>query len=296
MFAASASADDLTHSEPVVAPSAGRYVIAPADQPRNVISFISSRTGMTVKRPSIGAEGFVLDHYDRAAIESHLHAVGDKLLSAFGANPPYAVFSDSLEDYGSDWTPKLLDEFQRRRGYDLRPHLLALIGDAGPETAAVRHDWGQTLSELANENYLVPIHAWAPGASHPVPLADLRISACDAYRAIASKIYPRARAKRHLQMGREFSDTRWAASAGHLFHHPVISSEAWTWLHSPVFRATPVDMKAEADLHFLQGLNQLTSEATAGPTRRPWLANPDGACMPRPPSTHTTRGSSRCPI
>ncbi len=38
---------------------------------------------------------------------------------------------------------------------------------------------------------------------------------------------------------------------------PVTSSETWTWLHSPVFRATPLDMKAEADIHFLQGINQL---------------------------------------
>jgi hypothetical protein len=57
-------------------------------------------------------------------------------------------------------------------------------------------------------------------------------------------------------MWRQFSDLRWAASAGHLFGRPVISSETWTWLHSPAFRATPLDMKAEADLHFLQGINQ----------------------------------------
>src|SRR5262249_52964616 len=36
-----------------------------------VIFFISSRTGMTVKRPAVGAEGFVLDHYDQNAIETH---------------------------------------------------------------------------------------------------------------------------------------------------------------------------------------------------------------------------------
>ena len=57
-------------------------------------------------------------------------------------------------------------------------------------------------------------------------------------------------------MWREFSDTRWAASAGHLLHRPVISSETWTWLHSPSFSATPLDMKAEADTFFLQGINQ----------------------------------------
>ena len=53
------------------------------------------------------------------------------------------------------------------------------------------------------------------------------------------------------------SSTRWATSASHLYGRPVTSSETWTWLHSPVFRATPLDMKAEADLHFLQGINQL---------------------------------------
>ena len=56
---------------------------------------------------------------------------------------------------------------------------------------------------------------------------------------------------------RHFTSTRWATSASHLYDKPVTSSETWTWLHSPVFRATPLDMKAEADLHFLQGVNQL---------------------------------------
>ena len=37
----------------------------------------------------------------------------------------------------------------------------------------------------------------------------------------------------------------------------MTSSETWTWLHSPVFRASPLDVKAEADLHFLIGINQL---------------------------------------
>ena len=53
------------------------------------------------------------------------------------------------------------------------------------------------------------------------------------------------------------SQLRYATSMAHVFGHNVASSETWTWLHSPVFRATPLDMKAEADLHFLQGVNQL---------------------------------------
>ena len=83
----------------------------PDAAPTGAIFFISSRTGMTVKRPAVGAEGFVLDHYDQQAIQTHLHAVGDRLMQAFGDHPPYAIFSDSLEDYESDWTPDLLQEF-----------------------------------------------------------------------------------------------------------------------------------------------------------------------------------------
>ena len=56
---------------------------------------------------------------------------------------------------------------------------------------------------------------------------------------------------------RTLSATRWASSASHLFGKPVTSSETWTWLHSPAFRATPLDLKAEADQHFLSGINQL---------------------------------------
>src|SRR5262249_16017245 len=120
-------------------------------------------TGQQVKRAASGAEGFVLDHYSRAAIDQHLRTTGDHLMQAFGANPPYAVFSDSLEVYASDWTPDLLAEFQKRPAYGRKPLLPARVGDIGPKTADIRHDWGQTLTELAEERYLAPLREWAHG-------------------------------------------------------------------------------------------------------------------------------------
>jgi hypothetical protein len=200
----------------------------------------------------VGAEGFVLDHYDPSDIGNHLQTVAEKLLAAAGPNPPYAVFSDSLEVYASDWTPNFPDEFRRRRGYDLAPYLAALVTDIGPKTMELRHDWGKTLSELADANYLTPIREWA--ARHGTR-----------FRSQTYGIPPvtlSSNALVDLPEGegwqwRRFSATRWAASASHLYGRPVTSSETWTWLHSPVFRATPLDMKAEADLHFLQGINQL---------------------------------------
>lgn len=242
--------------EVAVGPGARLQLRDGSGSARVVTFFVSSRTGMMVKRAAQGATGFVLDHYDAAATRNHLVAVGDRLLSAFGDHPPYAVFSDSLEDYGSDWTPELLAEFRKRRGYDLTPFLPALVGEMGPETAAIRHDWGETLTELANENYLRPLEEWAGRHGTklrsqtygypPVTLASNRLVDL-----------PEGEGKATITMWRAFSDTRWAASAGHLFGKNVISSETWTWLHSPAFRATPLDMKAEADLHFLQGINQL---------------------------------------
>ena len=234
---------------------------------REVLFFISSRTGMMVKRAAVGAEGFVLDHYDRAAVDHYLRAVGDRLLSAFDAAPPYAVFCDSLEVYESDWTGDFLEAFGARRGYDLRPLLPALVLDAGPAAAAIRHDWGQTLTELLNERFLAPVQDWSRRhgtrfrlQGYGIPPATISSNAGIDLPEGEGAQWKTLRA------------SRWAASIGHLYDRPVISSETWTWLHSPTFMATPLDMKAEADLHFLQGVNQLIGHG--------WPYTADGVAFP----------------
>ena len=220
--------------------------------PHVVLFFISSRTGQQVKRAAVGAEGFVLDHFSMEAIQNHIQHVADPLIAACGPNVPYSVFSDSLEVYESDWTPKLLDEFRARRGYDLTPHLPELAAGTTPEAADVRYDWGRTLAELIDEHYLTPLNTWARehhtkfrSQSYGSPAVTLSSNALvDLPEGEGS------------QWHSGFSFTRWATSASHVYGRPVTSSETWTWLHSPSFRATPLDMKAEADTFFLQGINQ----------------------------------------
>jgi len=218
-----------------------------------VLFFISSRTGMQVKRPAVGAEGYVLNHLDRAATERYLKNVGDRLMQAFGSNPrPYAVFCDSLEVYGQDWTSDFLEEFKKRRGYDLKPYLPALVTEFGPKTLEIRHDWGRTLTELFNERFVMPLHYWAQRNHTLLRMQDYGIPAA----ALSSNAYIDLPEGEGPQW-KIVRATRWASSASHLYGHQVTSSETWTWLHSPVFRATPLDMKAEADRHFLVGINQL---------------------------------------
>jgi hypothetical protein len=220
--------------------------------PHVAVFFISSRTGQQVKRAAVGAEGFVLDHFSMEAIQNHIQHVADPLIAACGANVPYSVFSDSLEVYESDWTPKLLDEFRARRGYDLTPHLPELAAGASSEAADVRYDWGRTLAELIDEHYLTPLNSWA--REHHTKFRS------QSYGSPAVTLSSNALVDLPEGEGSQwhggFSYTRWATSASHVYGRPITSSETWTWLHSPSFRATPLDMKAEADTFFLQGINQ----------------------------------------
>jgi hypothetical protein len=220
--------------------------------PAPVVFFIASRTGMKVKRAAVGAEGYVLDHYDAAAVDKFIRTVAEPEFAACGPNIPYSVFCDSLEVFNTDWTPALLDEFRQRRGYDLVSHLPALIADDGPKTADIRRDWGRTLTEIFDDHFVAPIQSWA--SDHGT---RFRIQAYGTPPAALFSYADAALPEGEGDGWKTFRPTRWAASASHLLGRPVTSSETWTWLHSPVFRATPLDMKAAADTYFLQGSNQL---------------------------------------
>jgi hypothetical protein len=231
--------------------------------PSEVWVFIAGRTGMMVKRAAVGAEGYVLDHYDRGALQAHLDAVGTPLLDALGDTPPATIFCDSLEVFGSDWTPDLLTEFRRRRGYDLRPHLGAIAAGTDARAIALRQDWGRTLGELYEERFLAPLAEWTHARGSKLRIQGYGIPPA----TLASNRLADLTDGEGAQW-KTITPARWASSANHLFDRPVTASETWTWLHSPSFAATPLDLKAEADRHFLMGVNQLIGHG--------WPSTPDG--------------------
>src|SRR5277367_5597874 len=238
-------------------------------QPRTALVFIDSHTGQVVKRAAVGAEGWVLDPFSHDAVATHLKSVGEPLVKAFGDTPPYAIFSDSLEAYGADWTPTLPVEFLKRRGYDLIPHLPELVAGGTPAADKVRHDWGQTLTELVNQNYLTQINNWA--IAHHTKFRS------QTYGEPAVNFSSQNLAGLPEGEGpqwRAFSTLRWATSANHVFGNNVTSGETFTWLHSPVFRATPLDMKTEADIDFIMGENQLIFHG--------WPYSPPNGEVPEP--------------
>jgi hypothetical protein len=221
----------------------------------DVVFFISGRTGMQVKRPAFGAEGNVIDHLSSSVVDKFIHDIAEPEIQACADNPPYAVFCDSLEVQGENWTDDFLAEFQKRRGYDLTPYLPALIGTIGSKTDAIRYDFGRTVTDLFNEHFNAQFTALAhkyhtrfrvQGYGSP-PAGLLSYAFTD---------LPEGELQSNFNI-RSFRATRYAASASHLMGVPVTSSETFTWLHTAPFRAIPLDMKGEVDIHFLDGINQV---------------------------------------
>jgi alpha-L-rhamnosidase len=230
---------------------------------RVVLLAYAQRTGQNVKRAAAGSEGPVLDHYSTAATEAHLRWVGDRMLDAVPSRLVGSVFCDSLEVYGADWTPGLPEEFTRRRGYSLIPQMYLLTVD-GPEASRLRADYHRTLVELYQENFVAVNQRWA--AARGVPF---RIQGYGTPPATISSYRYADLFEGEGWRWQEITQTRWATSAAHLYGRQVVSSEIWTWVHSPSFRATPLDLKGEAHEHLLLGINQFIGHG--------WPYSPAGA-------------------
>lgn len=230
--------------------ASGGYLEIPDGVGPRVLLVASSRlSGQSVKRASAGAEGWVLDHLSAEATRAHIEAVAEPLVAAAGAARIGTVFCDSLEVYDAGWTPALPAEFAARRGYDVLPQLwkLTLTGELGRD---VRADFHRTQTELAEENFVGVMRDWARTkglvfrvqgyGQPPVTVSSYRYA--DAFEGEGWG-------------WNVVTACRWASSAGQYYGQETISSETWTWNHSPSFRSTPLDILGETHDHLLMGIN-----------------------------------------
>lgn len=58
------------------------------------------------------------------------------------------------------WTKDMLRRFQKRNGYDLRSRLPDLFFDISPDSACVRYDFYNTLTDFYSQAYYRQIHEW----------------------------------------------------------------------------------------------------------------------------------------
>lgn len=83
-----------------------------------------------------GAAGPVLDHFNAQAVKHYLYHMSDEIEAQLGPlkNHVRALFTDSMELEGANWTNDMAEEFQKRYGYDITqwlPFILFKIGSMG---------------------------------------------------------------------------------------------------------------------------------------------------------------------
>jgi hypothetical protein len=220
-----------------------------------------------VKRAAPGGQGNVLNPYSIAALDRYL-AVFSQALANYPDTRPRCFFKDSFEYQDADWAADFFNEFQRRRGYDLRAQLPALAGEGDPDLVArVRHDFHETLSDL-HIDFIARWTAWAHSRgsltreqAHGAP-ANL----VDAY---AAADIPETEIFGGLA-GQNVLMNKFASSAAHLRGHRLSSAESFTWL-TEHFQATPAQVKSAADALFLTGVNHAFFHGIPySPSTAPW--------------------------
>ena len=223
--------------------------------------FVISQHRNHVGKPAGNAAGLVIDHCSRRATDRLLqHMVQPVMDRAPGIR---ALFCDSIEVEGHNWSGVLLEEFRKRRGYDLTPYIYALWGDMGEITPHVRYDYFKTMSELTIENFFDPLTNFAHANK-----CQSRIQAHGTWGDIL-RVYAAA----DIPEGETFGDhrtlavntihRRLAASAGHIYGKNIISNETFTWLKRPRFTETLEEMKAAVDAVFLDGMNMIVNHGYA---------------------------------
>ncbi|MEO5912134.1 MAG: glycosyl hydrolase [Pelobium sp.] len=136
---------------------------------------------MKVIQGAPGGRGPVLNHYNEKAINKYFHRITDTIQNRIGPLAPSvrSFFIDSLEMEGANWNIDMMDEFQKRRGYDLYPYLpfilfktgrmgntvsLNYAVDVSPEMEKMlnrmRYDFEYTKAEIFRERFSNTFAKW----------------------------------------------------------------------------------------------------------------------------------------
>ena len=89
-----------------------------------------------------GAAGPVLDHFNSEAVNRYLYNMSDKIEAQIGPlqGRVRALFTDSMELEGANWTSDMAEEFQRRYGYDITKYLPFVLFKIGSMGSALNYD------------------------------------------------------------------------------------------------------------------------------------------------------------
>lgn len=89
-----------------------------------------------------GAAGPVLDHFNTEAVNRYLYNMSDKIETQIGPlkGNIRALFTDSMELEGANWTSDMAEEFKKRYGYDISEWLPFILFKIGSMGSALNYD------------------------------------------------------------------------------------------------------------------------------------------------------------
>lgn len=226
-------------------------------------------TGTMVKRAAPGGQGPMIDPFSPVAMRTYL----ERFTAAFdapGAARPRAMYHDSFEYFGANWSADLPAAFAARRGYRVEDEIAALAGEGDADRVArVRCDVGETLSDLVVEDVFPQWAEWCRqrgiktrNQAHGAPanwldfytVADIPETEMFGHGGPDPLV---SRFDEHLAgADRDPLISKFASSAAHVSSKPLCSSESGTWL-AEHFCETFEELKAELDLLFLAGANHV---------------------------------------
>ena len=222
-----------------------------------------------------GGAGHKVDYFNAHAVGRYLERISSALGTRLGGklgDGLRAIFFESIELFGPNWTGDFLEQFAKRRGYQLEPYLPFVLEGHAPEDDTpradtlrrARYDFHKTLVELILEASYQQYTEWChrqglqskvesygwPNVYDMVGMAltaDIPEGMTVLYRDDPSSVDP-------LMDGIEYATwNKRAASGAHLNGRPIVSCEAFVTFVP--FQATLEYIKQATDLNFITGVN-----------------------------------------
>lgn len=248
-----------------------------------IYAVFSGKTGQQVKRAAPGGKGFTLDHYSQEAFNAYVVPFNTVFKGREGKIR--AIFNDSFEVYGTDFTPDFFEEFKALRGYDLKKQLPLLLNETDNETGnRIRSDYRQTIGDLLLHKFDESWTKWAHSKNFktklqahgsPGNLIDLYASAdipeCETFGSMPFDIPGFRREKEDIREGdADPVMLKFSSSAAHISGKNLVSSETFTWLREH-FKTALSQCKPEVEDLMLNGVNHVFLHgSTYSPTRAVW--------------------------
>lgn len=251
----------------------GRLDWTPPPGRWTVLRFGWSLTGQTNHPAETEATGLEVDKLDASAVrrymENYLRLYEGTAGAKLGPDGVQELVTDSWEAGSQTWSPGLLDEFRKRRGYDPLPYLPVLAGrvvDGVEASDRFLWDFRLTLKELLADNH----YGVLAEVLHAHGMSYYTEANGDLPRALGDGLAMKARSDvptaeywaRPWTAGPGQpalkADMEEAASAAHLYGKPLVAAESLTFatLTDP-WSFSPRALKPVADEIFARGVNRI---------------------------------------